>query len=125
MHDIKNILVVDDDKIYLVLVSRLLKAFYPDTAITSCLNGREALVYLSKCTPDLILLDINMPIMNGWEFMKRLPQEKKECLPIFIVSSSIDPRDRRLSESNINIQGFVEKPLTRDKLQRVLGVQVS
>ncbi|WP_416444002.1 response regulator [Leeuwenhoekiella sp. A16] len=125
MHDIKNILVVDDDKIFLVLVSRLLKTFYPKTTITSCLNGREALDYLDKSTPDIILLDINMPIMNGWEFMNRLPLKKQEDLSIFIVSSSIDPRDQRLSKTNVNIEGFIEKPLTPEKLKRVLGVHAS
>tara|TARA_R110000765_G_scaffold419177_2_gene523149 strand:+ start:632 stop:1015 length:384 start_codon:yes stop_codon:yes gene_type:complete len=125
MHDIKNILVVDDDKIFLVLVSRLLKTFYPKTTITSCLNGHEALDYLDKSTPDIILLDINMPIMNGWEFMNRLPLKKQEDLSIFIVSSSIDPRDQRLSKTNVNIEGFIEKPLTPEKLKRVLGVHAS
>ena len=125
MHDIQNILVVDDDKIFLVLVSRLLKTFYPKTTITSCLNGREALDYLDKSTPDIILLDINMPIMNGWEFMNRLPLKKQEDLSIFIVSSSIDPRDQRLSKINLNIEGFIEKPLTPEKLKRVLGVHAS
>ena len=66
-----------------------------------------------------------MPIMNGWEFMNRLPLKKQEDLSIFIVSSSIDPRDQRLSKTNVNIEGFIEKPLTPEKLKRVLGVHAS
>lgn len=58
--------------------------------------------------------------MDGWEFMRNLTQENAENLKIFIVSSSVDPRDHILYEENPHILGFIEKPITAQKLTEVI-----
>ncbi len=59
--------------------------------------------------------------MDGWEFMKNLPQKDSKNLKIFIVSSSVDPRDHILCEDNPHILGFIEKPITSQKLNEVIS----
>ena len=84
----KKILLVDDDSIYLFVAQRTIKLQFPDTEITVCKNGKEALQQLNEGVPDVMLLDINMPILNGWEVLEHLNKKYSSLqFPIFIVSS--------------------------------------
>ncbi|MEL7005719.1 MAG: response regulator, partial [Bacteroidota bacterium] len=85
-----KILLVDDDDTYLFLTSKILEHIFSECEITTCLNGQEAIDFLEKGSPDVIFLDINMPVMNGWEFLAELEKKNMDLeYPVFIVTSSI------------------------------------
>lgn len=85
------------------------------------LSGFEALDYLRKneTSPDLILLDINMPKMNGWEFLaeyRKLPSDKKAKTIIIMLSTSLNPEDQERAAKISEISGYETKPLTVEML---------
>lgn len=85
--------------------------------------AQEALDFFSNSSsneyPELILLDINMPIMNGFGFLQeysKLLADKANEINIFMLSSSVDPNDIRKSEEYEFVKGFISKPLSLDHL---------
>lgn len=87
--------------------------------------AQEALDFFSNSPtseyPDLILLDINMPIMNGFGFLQEystLLADKANEINIFMLSSSVDPNDIRKSEEYNFVKGFISKPLSLDHLSK-------
>lgn len=121
----KNIWVVDDDNIYQIIIKKLIERSEMFSEISSFKNGKDAIDELYNNTkniggiPDIILLDINMPIMDGWEFMDELgvlkPKFNTEIM-VYIVSSSIAIEDKNKSKNYENILGYLSKPVTIDDL---------
>ncbi|UZR99228.1 response regulator [Chondrinema litorale] len=119
---INKILLIDDDDIFRLTASKILKKVYPQLEIFSAKNGEEALNQLIEkpIDLDLILLDINMPIMNGWEFLDAYAsKEFKNEIPIYVLSSSIDPNDKEKADNNPKVIGFIEKPLSFAKAKQL------
>lgn len=88
-------------------------------------SGFEALDFLSKepTTPDLIFLDINMPKMNGWEFLNeysKLETEKKAKMVIIMLTTSLNPADEAKAKKMSDIITFKTKPLTTEMVEDVL-----
>lgn len=121
----KAIWIVDDDAIYQIIVNKIIQRSEMFSAISSFKNGRDAIdnlhhaVAINGDLPDIILLDINMPIMDGWEFMEAMalvkPNLSKEIV-VYIVSSSIAIEDKNKSKSYENILGYLSKPITVNDL---------
>ncbi len=94
--------------------------------IKVALNGIDALNYLkneNNIIPDLIFLDINMPKMNGWEFLeeyKKLDKNTKSKIVIVILSTSINPDDIKKSEGIEEVSDFEVKPLDKDAIENIL-----
>lgn len=128
-----SILLVDDDEINNFISIKLIKKAVDNTQITACLNGRFAIDELSEIQrqdpaklPDYILLDINMPIMNGWEFLdeyKRLNIDPQGKSKIYIISSSVFSNDINKARSYPLVKDFVSKPLNVDKIKELFGVE--
>ncbi len=120
---INNVWVIDDDPIARLLIrKRLERETFCDT-ISEYENGLEALESfkdIKGSQPDLILLDLNMPIMDGWTFLDSIRKSNltktRPIPPIAILTSSIDKEDRDQSESYTNIISFLKKPLDLTKL---------
>jgi CheY-like chemotaxis protein len=110
----KKILIVDDDEIFRLTASITLKRAFPDSEVLFAKHGEEALDVIDNTMPSLILLDLNMPIMDGWEFLEAT--NLIELAPIYIMSSSIDPRDKQKALNNPKVKGFIEKPLDESKI---------
>jgi CheY-like chemotaxis protein len=126
-----SILLVDDDEINNFISIKLIKKAIDNTSISACLNGRfaiEELVEIQKqdpsLLPDFILLDINMPIMNGWEFLdeyKRLNIDPQGKSKIYIISSSVFSNDINKARSYPLVKNFISKPLSVDKIKEMFA----
>ena len=124
-----SILLVDDDEINNFISIKLIKKAIENTSISACLNGRfaiEELVEIQKIDPnklpDFILLDINMPIMNGWEFLdeyKRLNIDPLGKTRIYIISSSVFSNDINKARSYPLVKNFISKPLSVEKIKEM------
>lgn len=121
-----NVLVVDDSALMRNIVIKVLKLSDIDIAeIFQAAHGQEALDVLNNNWVDLMLLDINMPVMSGLELLDivRANPETKD-LPIIMVSS--ESQEKRISAIEQKGAGFVHKPFTpellRDEIQKATGV---
>lgn len=121
----KSIWVIDDDVIYQIIINKIIQRSEMFSNTSSFKNGKEAIDSLNNSLknnsdlPDIILLDINMPIMDGWEFMEEMglikPKLKKDII-VYIVSSSIAIEDKNRSKTYANILGYLSKPVTVNDL---------
>jgi two-component system chemotaxis response regulator CheY len=123
------IALVDDDKVFQLTASRTIKAANLTDRILQFENGEEALSFLKEnaanieTLPDYIFLDINMPFVDGWMFLDdyaELKHNLKKEIRIYMVSSSIDPRDIDRAKRNENVREYVIKPVTREKFAELL-----
>ena len=118
---------IDDDEIIIYLSNKLIMKSDFCNRIENFSDAKSALDRLQVASetgdniPDLILIDLNMPEMNGWEFIeafKKINFEKD--IPTFIFTSSIDPNDKQHSFQYTEIKDFITKPLTLQKLDKIL-----
>ncbi|MCF0054933.1 response regulator [Dyadobacter sp. CY356] len=120
--------VIDDEWICSFLAQKLIQKVVPDSQITHFKNGLEAIEFIQQHSatpsslPGFILLDINMPVANGWDFLDMLSDLKiNDYNPaIYISSSSQDAEDIAMAKQYASITGFLPKPLTLNKLADVL-----
>lgn len=128
-----SVLLVDDDEINNFISIKLIKKAILNTEIMACLNGKFAIDQLLEIQrtdpaklPDYILLDINMPIMNGWEFLdeyKRLNIDPLGKTKIYIISSSVFSNDINKARSYPLVKDFISKPLNVDKIVELFKVE--
>lgn len=116
--------IVDDDPAYTHLAKFLIRDVDDDVEITTFADGDLAIDHLTAHLtdvdeiPDLILLDINMPRMSGWDFLEeyasvagRVPQQ----VTIYMLSSSIADSDKQKAEDNVFVKGYIVKPLESEQ----------
>ena len=130
-----SVLLVDDDEINNFISIKLIKKALINTDIMACLNGRFAIEQLIEIQekdpsqlPDYILLDINMPIMNGWEFLdeyKRLNLDPLGKSKIYIISSSVFSNDINKARSYPLVKDFVSKPLNVEKIKELFEMSAN
>jgi len=119
---IETICIIDDDPIFIFGTKILLKNNeFCDTILVSN-NGQEGVECLesfleeNKKLPELIFLDLNMPVLDGWGFLDAFNESFKDLnIKIYILSSSIDSRDLERSKEYSLVKDFIAKPLT-DKI---------
>ncbi|MFV5701835.1 response regulator [Flavobacterium sp. XS2P12] len=126
-----QILCVDDDPITLMLCKKvIIKASFSKETITSQ-NGEEALDYFNKLKqtnseselkkhPKLIFLDLNMPVMGGWEFLdifNTIDYSEFSTIKVVVLSSTIDPEDLEKAKSYPMVIDFLSKPITTSMLE--------
>jgi len=127
---IKKFIIVDDDPFNNILCDMTIEMALNTADVTSFTKPADGLAhillaYSKEMEPAILLLDINMPLMNGWEFMDafaKYPESVKKQLTVYIVSSSVDPRDKEKAAGNINIKGFISKPVEVEMIQQLAGV---
>ncbi|MFV8269798.1 response regulator [Flavobacterium sp. GT2N3] len=124
-----RILCVDDDPITLMLCKKvIIKSSFSNEIITAQ-NGEEALIYFNtiRCAnnksneqPQLIFLDLNMPVMGGWEFLDHFSSpefsEFNTTIKVVVLSSTIDPEDLEKTKQYPMVIDFLSKPITRSML---------
>lgn len=121
MQNPNKILLVDDDPIFLTLAELAIKKEQTSIEIFKAMNGEEAIEFLKNQSVDIIFLDLNMPVMNGWEFLDAFPQLEDRGDQIYILTSSIDPSDQRKADENPFVTSMLEKPLDREKIANTLA----
>lgn len=126
--DAMNVLLVDDDSTFRFIAKTVVSKSGLATIIHEAVNGLDALEYLQLSAvagrelPDSIFLDLNMPVMNGWEFLKELSalrDQFEKDLPVFILTSSINIHDRERSHTYPTVRGMFSKPLTSSNLEEM------
>lgn len=128
MKQIESACLIDDDHIFIFAAKKILLATDICQNFIIYNNGADAITGLSKIiktgknVPDLILLDINMPIMDGWQFLDEFIKMKyPKKVTLYIVSSSIDPVDIKKAKEYEAITDFIIKPITRKNLLNMVS----
>ncbi len=131
----KLILIVDDDYVYKLVTRRMISLCCSSAEIILAENGREAIDILRAASddsslqlPDIILLDIEMPEMNGWEFLNAfssLSLEKVKDIRIYVVSSSIDDIDRERTRIYPAVKELLVKPFSVAKISGIINGEVN
>ncbi|MEH6771308.1 response regulator [Maribacter arcticus] len=127
---LNSILLVDDDEASNFLHSIFINKLDLDVEINSALNGQEALDFIlgkgqSKLElPCMVMLDLRMPIMDGWQFMKSyeelVPKKLKEQITIVLVTISDNQEDKDRAVTNEFIADFSQKPLSDDTFKQLI-----
>lgn len=126
---LNRILLIDDDRITNFLNETTIKSHGCCETIIVKTDGQKAIDFLKEITtdyeqcPELIFLDINMPYVNGWEFLelyKELPQELRSRITIVMLSSSMNKYDKERAENMDEVAEFRNKPLTKKILGEVI-----
>jgi len=128
----KVICIIDDDLIYQLIINKIIAKLNIDYQVVSFYNGKDALDTLSstlketKNLPEIILLDLKMPIMDGWDFMEnigRILSYKKNKTEIYIVSSSISYEDQERAKSYPEIKGYFSKPIDGNQILDIIKMK--
>ena len=115
---IKSILVVDDDENDQFICEYTIRKYDSEIRVLKAFDGMEALDVLQAETPDAIILDINMPVMNGFEFLDRYAQEFDVHAPVVaMLTSSHLGKDRERAMQYSFVKSYFEKPLQADHLR--------
>lgn len=118
----RNIVLIDDDDVNNLLNRQFLTFNVPQATITTFKNAQIVLDYMRTgkiSIPDLILLDINMPEMNGWEFLYYMNRYNIDA-DVMMLSSSIHWDDIERSKNYKKVRCYIEKPLTEDKIEHYI-----
>lgn len=128
MSKYNKVLLVEDDPITIMVCDRILRMTEFGTTIISKVNGQEAMNYLkglieaNEPIPEVIFLDINMPVMNGWDFLNEFKEMRGAFSftpKVYILSSTVDPEDTRKAKAYDCVVGSISKPLTKEHLDEL------
>lgn len=125
MNKVKLAYIIDDDEIIIFLTDSLLKKVEFAERVETFMDVRSALDALKTAletgidVPEVILFDLNMPVLSGWDFIEEF-HKMNTGIPTFIFTSSIDPADKEKSYRYPEIKAFITKPLTLHKIDKIL-----
>ena len=122
---------VDDDRIFRLTAIKTIATTALTERVLQFENGEDALAFLKENAsnntelPDYIFLDINMPYVDGWMFLddyRMLKSEFGKKITIYMISSSIDPRDVARAKENTDVCDYITKPVSKEKFTELLKV---
>ena len=126
----KRVWLIDDDEVFVFLTKKLIAQTEQAVILETYINGQEAIDRLQEISadesalPDLVLLDLNMPVMDGWEFLNAF-QEVEFSAPdkihLYIVTSSISPYEVERAKQIPAVQEFIVKPMVKQKFVELIS----
>tara|TARA_R110002050_G_scaffold288277_1_gene440134 strand:- start:5962 stop:6339 length:378 start_codon:yes stop_codon:yes gene_type:complete len=123
-----KILIVDDDMVYRFVASRMMSLIDSSLVVEESENGQKGLAKLENQKDSdekiVVLLDINMPVLDGWEFLEQLKQNgfyNLSKLEIYVVSSSTNESDILKAKQFDFIKGFIHKPLSKENILAIIN----
>lgn len=130
MENIHKVVLIDDDPLNNIICEAVIHHKLPKAEVETYEESKAALSKLMEQNnehpeelPEIIFLDINIPLMDGWEFLedfeKKFPEHKKEPL-IFMLTSSVSNADKEKSKNYKVVKDFISKPLTDEILNKIL-----
>jgi CheY-like chemotaxis protein len=120
--------IIDDDEIYLFSVKKVIEVNKLSDKVLEFKNGQDALEFFTQyhnndeLLPDVIFLDINMPVMNGWEFIeefRKIRQTISKQITVYVVSSSVDKTDVDKARALPAVHDYLTKPITASQLKSI------
>jgi CheY-like chemotaxis protein len=120
---IQNVWIVDDDQVITYITTRLMKNADPTIKISEFTSAKMALekLRLDPAQPDILLLDINMPGISGWQFLEEM-QAMHRFVNVYMYSSSIDPEDVKKARSYPMVRDFLSKPFDMETVRHLLSI---
>ena len=124
-----KVFIIDDDTIHQRIAQIMIEKHQLFDEYTSFIEAEKAVTFLkenkeiSKNLPDVILLDLNMPVIDGWDFLdlyEGFKDEVSKAIRIFIVTSSVDEKDILKAQRYSTVTGFISKPLSPDIIRGTL-----
>lgn len=119
----KDILIIDDDEGFQFYLSNLFRKEYPSVTVFQAYDGKEACELLEKNTelPDLIFLDINMPVMNGLDFLQaRQAQFSAHDTKVIMITSSENEKDKAATQQFKFVEDYLVKPVLENALKKYI-----
>ncbi|WP_114749246.1 response regulator [Pleomorphovibrio marinus] len=129
MKRIQHLTLVDDDEVFVFLAKKAIKQTNLVEQVKVFDNGQEALGFLLENLrqpselPEVILLDLSMPVMDGWQFLHeftKLSPNLSKKIKIFICSSSISPEEIEMAKEINAVSDFIIKPINKEKMIEVI-----
>ncbi|WP_026808659.1 response regulator [Arenibacter latericius] len=129
MSKIENSCIIDDDPISVYGIKRTMKKVdFSKTVVVynngqDAINGVKAMVEAGEKIPSVIFLDLNMPVMDGWEFLEdfmKIPNANTDNVTIFVISSSVNPEDIIRAKSYEIVNNYIVKPVESNDLIQLL-----
>ena len=124
----KELFIIDDDQVYRMIVKMMIGYFDSSLKINECENGEIGLAWLESINNSdhkiIVLLDINMPVLDGWGFLEKIEKcnfYNLNPIEIYLVSSSTDKSDIVKSKNYKFLKGFLHKPLSSEVLETIIG----
>ena len=115
-----NILLVEDNKINMLLAKTLLKQILPNATIIEAFDGQEAVTVFSKSIPDIIFMDVQMPVMNGYEATQKIRELQHGHLPIIaLTAGTVIGEKEKCIEAGMD--DYASKPIVKSTLQEVIA----
>jgi CheY-like chemotaxis protein len=122
-----NIIIIDDDSVNNLVTEMYIRFDFPDAEIKSYTDPEIAANHLKSDGPivgkkSIVLLDINMPVLSGWDFLdlyRTFPEAVHEQFDIYMYTSSVAKEDKKRAEEHPYVKGFIEKPLSQDDLKKI------
>ena len=127
-----KLIMIDDDAMYHKIIQMMIKARYPNEETTFSYDGREIIRFLAQnktkndVLPDHILVDLNMPDFDGWDFLNsfgKIYKSIKKKIGIYVVSSSIDPQEIARTRTYPFVHSYIIKPMTMDLLDKIVHLK--
>ncbi len=121
-----NLLVIDDDDINIFIIKKIVEKTGYDVNMVSKANGLLAIDHLKatlnqESFPHLVLIDINMPVLNGWEFLDAYEElHVTKRVDMYMLSSSVYENDIEKAKTYAKVKGFISKPLSIERLIELL-----